>query len=127
MCKELLCHPFPAIGKSEIGDVSSELNNLMLSDLRLGVILMESCKDFVGIILKFFGDFLPSFSLQSYKQNRVHEGLLLTEKQLNRGVTVLGTEFVVENVLKVLCPCSSVEGVMEGVVVLLTLECGISR
>ena len=60
-------------------------------------------------------------------QNRVHEGLLLTEKQLGRGVPVLGMEFGVENVSKALFPCGSVEGSMEGVIVLLTLECGMCR
>ena len=100
--KELLCHPFPGIGKSEIGDVGSELNNLMLAHLRLGVIIMDPCMDSLGIILEFFHEFFPYFCLDSYNQNRVHEGLLLTEKHLSRGVTMLGMVFGVENVPKAL-------------------------
>ena len=88
---------------------------------------MKLYKDLLGIILKFLGEFLPSFSLESYNQNRVHEGLLLSEKQLSRGVPVLWAEFGVKIVSKALCLCGGVEGVTEGVIVPLTLECGIHR
>ena len=104
----------------EIGDVCGELNNLMLSHLRLGVVIMKFCKDSLCIILKFLGELLSSFRLEGY-QNRVHEGLLLTRKQFSRGVTVFGMKFGVKNVPKALCPCSSVEGVMEGVIALLNV------
>ena len=36
---------------------------------------------------------------------------------------MLGTEFWVENVPKELCPCGSMEGGMEGLIVLVTIEC----
>ena len=40
---------------------------------------------------------------------------------------MLGTEFGVKNVPKALCPYGSMEGAMEGVIVLLTLEYAIHR
>ena len=59
-----MCCPFPGICKPEIGDVHGELNNLMLSHLGLGVVIMKLCKDLLWIILKFLGELLSSFSLE---------------------------------------------------------------
>ena len=97
----------------------------MLSHLRLGVILMRFCEDVLSIPFVFLGEFLLSFGLLSYNQNRVHEGLLLIKKQLSRGVTTIGTKFGVYNVTKSLRPSGGIEGVSEGVVVLFILEDGI--
>ena len=62
--KKLLYCPFPCVSKPEAGDVGGELNNFMLSHLRLGVVFMELCEKSLSIIFMFLDKFIFHFLFQ---------------------------------------------------------------